>query len=257
MLENIQFVLINTTHPGNIGATARAMKTMGLTRLSMVNPAKFPSAEATAMASGGDDLLQRANVADSLDPVLENCSLIFGTSARPRGLAIETVDPREAALQSLAAAKEGQRVAILFGRERYGLTNDELKRCQKAVYIPSNPDFSSLNLAQAVQVLAYEVRMAVRTTEEADQPVLPQVERYRPATDQELEGMFDHLEKTLLDIEFIAPHQSRKMMLRLRRLYQRTGLDTNDINILRGIYSAMERVLERVQPRHEKPRRGE
>lgn len=156
-LARVRFVLINTTHPGNIGATARAMKVMGLSSLHLVTPKIFPNAEATAMASGADDLLQSAVLHDSLDTALAGCPLVLGTSARMRSLPMPVLDARRAAKQALAESASHE-IAVLFGRERYGLTNEEMQRCQFLVNIPSNPEYSSLNLAQAVQILSYELR---------------------------------------------------------------------------------------------------
>jgi len=155
-LSRVRIVLINTTHPGNIGAAARAMKVMGLSSLHLVTPKIFPNAEATAMASGADDLLQHAVVHDSLDSALKGCPLVLGTSARLRSLSMPMMDARRAAGQALQESS-GHEVAVLFGRERYGLTNEEMQRCQFLVNIPSNPEYSSLNLAQAVQIIGYEL----------------------------------------------------------------------------------------------------
>jgi TrmH family RNA methyltransferase len=160
-LARIRVILINTTHPGNIGATARAMKVMGLSSLHLVTPKLFPNAEATAMASGADDLLQNAVLHDSLDSALAGCSLVLGTSARLRSLSMPMLDARRAANQAVVES-DSHEVALLFGRERYGLTNEEMQRCQFLVNIPSNPDYSSLNLAQAVQILSYELRVAAQ-----------------------------------------------------------------------------------------------
>ena len=153
-LANIRIVLINTTHTGNIGATARAMKVMGLSSLHLVTPTDFPNAQATAMASGADDLLRDAVVHETLDSALAGCSLVLGTSARMRSLPMPQLDARSAAGQAVAEAQQ-HTVALLFGRERYGLTNDEMQRCHYLVHIPSNEEYNSLNLSQAVQVLSY------------------------------------------------------------------------------------------------------
>lgn len=239
-LAQIRIVLINTTHPGNIGAAARAMKVMGLSSLHLVTPKIFPHADATAMASGADDLLQAARVHDSLDSALADCSLVLGTSARLRSLPMPMLDVRRAAEQSLAesAARE---VAILFGRERYGLTNEEMQRCQYLVNIPSNPAYSSLNLAQAVQIIGYELRMAAIGGAGLTVPT-PDRE---PVDDQQMEGLFLHLEQTLLDIRFLNPKQPKRLMMRLRRLFNRARPDQNEINILRGILTASQEAVER------------
>jgi TrmH family RNA methyltransferase len=238
-LDRIRIVLINTTHPGNIGATARAMKVMGLKSLHLVTPKIYPNAEATAMASGADDLLQTATVHDSLDSALAGCSLVLGTSARLRSLPMPMLDARRASEQALYETAEhglSHEVAILFGRERYGLTNEEMQRCQYLVNIPSNPAYSSLNLAQAVQILSYELRVAaLGGAGEATAPL-----DWEPVDDAQMEGYFEHLEQTLLDIRFLNPKQPKKLMMRLRRLYNRARPDQNEINILRGILKASQ-----------------
>lgn len=235
LLAKIRIVLINTTHPGNIGATARAMKVMGLSSLHLVTPKIYPSADATAMASGADDVLQRAVVHDSLDSALEGCSLVLGTSARLRSLPMPMVDARRAAKQALAEAGKHE-VAVLFGRERYGLVNEEMQRCQFLVNIPSNPAYSSLNLSQAVQILAYELRVAAQGF--SDISVEPP--DWDPVDDQQMEGLFEHLEQTLLDIRFLNPKQPKRLMMRLRRLFNRARPDQNEINILRGVLKASQ-----------------
>ncbi|HET6565622.1 MAG TPA: tRNA (cytosine(32)/uridine(32)-2'-O)-methyltransferase TrmJ [Xanthomonadales bacterium] len=236
-LARIRVVLINTTHPGNIGATARAMKVMGLSNLHLVTPGKFPDAEATALASGADDLLQHAKVHDSLESALENCGLVLGTSARLRSLAMPQFDARTAARQAMVEVQQHE-VALLFGRERYGLTNEEMQRCNWLVHIDANPDYSSLNLAQAVQVLSYELRMAALGGAER-QTGLP---GHEPVDGLQMERFYQHLEQTLLDIGFMNPAQPKKLMMRLRRLFNRSRPDQNEINILRGILTASQEV---------------
>lgn len=238
-LARIRVILINTTHPGNIGATARAMKVMGLSSLHLVTPKIFPNADATAMASGADDVLQTAVVHDSLDSALAGCSLVLGTSARLRSLSMPMLDARRAASQAIVES-DSHEVALLFGRERYGLTNEEMQRCQFLVNIPSNPDYSSLNLAQAVQIMSYELRAAAQGF--ADIAVDPL--DWKPVDDRQMEGLFEHLEQTLLDIHFLNPKQPRKLMMRLRRLFNRARPDQNEINILRGILKASQESSE-------------
>ncbi len=235
-LEAIRVVLINTTHPGNIGAVARAMKVMGLDNLHLVTPKTFPCAEATARASGADDLLQRAQVHESLDSALSGCQLVMGASARLRSLSMPQLDARSAA-QLAVSESANHEVALLFGRERYGLTNEEMQRCNYLVSIPANPQYSSLNLAQAAQVIAYELRMA------AIGGAIPALEPldWAPVESEQLEWFYEHLEETLLEIGFLNPHQPKKLMARLRRLYNRARPDQNEINILRGILQASQR----------------
>jgi TrmH family RNA methyltransferase len=234
-LARVRVVLINTTHPGNIGAAARAMKVMGLSSLHLVTPKIFPNAEATAMASGADDLLQTALVHDSLESALAGCSLVLGTSARLRSLPMPMLDARRASEQALQEV-DSHHVAILFGRERYGLINEEMQRCQYLVNIPSNPAYSSLNLAQAVQIIAYELRVAAMGGAGVSMPPLD----WEPVDDSQMEGLFEHLEQTLLDIRFLNPRQPRKLMMRLRRLFNRARPDQNEINIIRGILKSSQ-----------------
>jgi TrmH family RNA methyltransferase len=234
-LARVRIVLINTTHPGNIGATARAMKVMGLSSLHLVTPKIYPHAEATARASGADDLLQKAQVHESLDGALRGCGLVLGTSARLRSLPLPLYDARHAAGQALAESDRHE-VAVLFGRERYGLTNEEIQRCHYLVNIPSNPDYSSLNIAQAVQIMAYELRIAAQGF--SDISVDPP--DWAPVDGEQMERLFEHLEQTLLDIRFLNPRQPKKLMARLRRLFNRARPDQNEINILRGILKATQ-----------------
>ena len=243
-LARVRVVLINTTHPGNIGATARAMKTMGLSALHLVTPKIFPNAEATAMASGADDLLQTAVVHDSLDSALEGCNLVMGTSARLRSLPMPMLDARAASERAVAESAVHE-VAILFGRERYGLTNEEMQRCQYPVNIPSNPAYSSLNLAQAVQIIGYELRVAAMGGAGVALPPLD----WEPVDAAQMEGLFEHLEQTLLDIRFLNPKQPKRLMMRLRRLFNRARPDQNEVNILRGILKASQDMAAKVLKR--------
>ncbi|NLY15718.1 MAG: RNA methyltransferase [Gammaproteobacteria bacterium] len=249
MLGRVRVVLVNTSHPGNIGAAARAMKNMGLHQLVLVNPKDFPSADAWARASGADDVLLQARVVDSLQHALSGCNLVLGTSARDRRLPWPLVSPRDGAgrvLQHLQAAEAGQAdVALVFGREHAGLTNDELHQCQYHVHIPSCENFSSLNLAAAVQVLTYELRMA--WLQASEQPLcMEAVERTgqlgsAPATHDALELFYDHLQRTLIDIEFLDPEKPRHLMTRLRRLFGRNQLSKSEVNILRGILTETQK----------------
>jgi TrmH family RNA methyltransferase len=212
------------------------MKVMGMRNLHLVTPKTFPSADATAMASGADDLLQHAVVHDSLESALDGCALVLGTSARMRSLPMPQMDLRAAA-ESALAEHEGQDIAILFGRERYGLTNDEIQRCHQLVHIDTNPDDGSLNLAQAVQVMAYELRMAAVGGKGSK--IAPS--DWVPVDAGQMELFFVHLEETLLDIDFLNPDQPKRLLARLRRLFNRARPDQNEINILRGILAASQR----------------
>jgi TrmH family RNA methyltransferase len=234
-LSNVRVVLVNTTHPGNIGAAARAMKNMGLTRLYLVAPSGFPGVEATARAAGADDVLGAAHVCPTLADALRGCHLVIGTSARPRTIAWPMLTPEMAARQLVAETAQGE-VALLFGQERTGLTNDELDRCHALVAIPANPEFASLNLAAAVQILAYELRMAVFGSPVVDMPV-PETPL---ATDEDVQRLYRHMEEVLIQIRFLDPGNPRKLMRRLMRLFNRVRLDSNELNILRGILTAVQ-----------------
>lgn len=236
----IRIVLVEPSHPGNIGSAARAMKTMGLQELFLVRPRRFPHAEATAMASGADDLLARAVVVDDLDSALADCRLALATSARARSLRWPEVDPREAARELVAAAGQGP-AALLFGREQSGLTNDELARCGAMVRIPANPAYPSLNLAAAVQILAYELRMAQPgALPAAPAPAISGPEA--PASGVQLEGLYAHLERSLVASGFLDPANPRQLMRRLRRLFARAAPTENEVAILRGFLSAVDKL---------------
>jgi len=232
-LQHFRIVMSNTSHPGNIGAAARAMKTMGIQQLYLVQPKIFPAHEATAMAANADDILAQAVRCDSLDEALQGCALSIGLSARRRQISHELVDVREAAKRAAQIAAqpntEAQQVALVFGNEMSGLSNRELDLCQLLAMIPTNPDSSSLNVAAAVQVMCYELRMAVLGA------TIPNVAPVALASNEELEGFFQHLEQTLLHIGFLNPQAPKKLMSRLRRLYARAGLEKDEINLLRGI----------------------
>lgn len=239
MLDRIRIVLVNTTHPGNIGATARAMKNMGLSDLCLVEPKHFPHPEAVTRASGADDILSAATVVGTLAEALSDCHLVVGTSARERHIPWPLVNPRELAAISAATLNgdtaEGARVAVLFGREATGLTNEELHLCHKHVHIPTNPDFSSLNVAAAVQVISYEMRMALVEEQVSAAPQWGTHWDIELADNAEIEQMFEHLEKTLIDIKFLDPDNPRQLMPRLRRLLLRAVPDKVEVNVLRGI----------------------
>jgi len=234
LANKLRIVLVETSHPGNIGAAARAMKTMCLSRLLLVNPAEFPHADASARASGAVDVLDQAQVVPTLDQALAGCALVAGTSARQRGLGPPVLSPRDCMERLHAAAAAGQEVALLFGRERTGLTNEELARCHILVNIPSNPDYSSLNIAAAVQVLGYESMLArgaapaVRDSEET------------PATAEEMEKLYEHIEAAALETGFLDPANPKHLMRRIRRLFNRARPDQNEVHILRGLLSALQ-----------------
>lgn len=235
-------VLVGTTHPGNIGAAARAMKNMGMSRLRLVAPRIFPSADATARAAGADDLLATATVHDTLEEAVADCALVIGASARPRALSCPTVDPRTAATR-VAETMPGS-TALVFGREHSGLTNEELDLCHLRLHIPANPEFSSLNVAAAVQIACYELRLASIAETPADATGTGE-----GVDHQEMERFYRHLEKVLVDLDFLDPANPRQLMRRLRLLYNRARPDRNEINILRGILTAVEKYGEALKRR--------
>jgi tRNA/rRNA methyltransferase len=232
LFENIRIVLCQTSHPGNIGSTARAMKTMGFKHLYLVNPDKYPNEQATAMAAGADDVLDNAIVTQTLSEALVGCGFAIGMSARKRYLSHETVNAREAALQANSYAAS-QPVAFVFGTEMSGLTNAELDCCQLLAMIPANPEYSSLNLAMAVQLACYELRMTTLGAISADKLDVASSEPL--ATNDELERFYAHLEETLLKIGYLNPNAPKKLFERMRRLYSRARLEKEEVNLLRGV----------------------
>lgn len=236
-MNKVRVVLVEPTHPGNIGAVARAMKNMGLMNLTLVNPQCFPHADATARASGADDVLASANICVGLNEALIGCGMVIGASARLRSLSIPPLDPRQCAAQALQETARTE-VALIFGREHSGLTNDELGRCHYLVHIPSAPEFSSLNLAAAVQVVCYELRMAGLVGKHTGGP-RPEAEDPVPADD--MERFYIHLQETLEQIGFLDPANPRMMMRRLRRLFNRARPNEVEMNILRGILTAAQK----------------
>lgn len=236
VLERIRIVLVNTSHPGNIGAVARAMKTMGLTKLVLVSPDEFPHPYATSRAAGADDILAQAMVVESLADAVADCQLVVGTSARQRKVPWPLVNPRECAQQLLAEAQQGE-VALIFGREEHGLTNDELAMCQLHVHIPANETYSSLNLGAAVQVMTYEIRMQALQLIQSQSLEALSGHDAPLATSAELEHLYQHLEQTLQQINFLKSASAHSMMTKLRRIYQRARLERQEVQILRGILS--------------------
>lgn len=235
LLDCIATVLVETSHPGNIGSAARALKTMGLSRLRLVQPARFPDPEASALASGAEDVLDTAELHINLAAAIADASVVFGSSDRRRGVRMLEIGPREFARLALDAAASGT-VAVVYGTERTGLTNAELELCQYLVTIPASPQYSSLNLASAVQVLAYELRQEAL----ARAPVAELQEQHIPAASEQLEGFFEHLERTLELIGFFGERPKVNIMRRIRRLYQRALPDLREVQILRGILTETE-----------------
>jgi tRNA (cytidine32/uridine32-2'-O)-methyltransferase len=244
LFEKLRIVLVETSHPGNIGAAARAMKTMGLSRLYLVNPGLFPSADATARASGADDILARAQVCGSLQEALADCSLAVGTSARQRRIPWPLLQADECAQQAVEHPGE---VALVFGREHSGLNNDELAQCQLLVTINTEESFSSLNLGSAVQVLSYEYRKAVARVQCMDTTPLAghKDKQIPPATLEQMEAFYAQMEQAMIELDFYDPDNPRKLMLRLRRLFNRARLDHNEMQIMRGFITAVRVSVEK------------
>ena len=237
MLDAIKIVLVEPSHPGNIGAAARAMKNMGLSQLVLVNPEKFPHMEATVRASGADNLLKNAEVVTCLNDALADCQLAFGTSARTRALPWPLYTPRESA--ELIAGASDQKIAIVFGRECSGLTNEELGLCQYHIHIPVEEDFSSLNLASAVLLVAYELRISCL------KPRSKVLERDSElASLGQLNGLSEHCREVMIKLGMLNPNQPKKLIMRIQRLLNRSELEVNELNILRGFLSAVDKHLK-------------
>ncbi len=253
-LLQIRIVMVNTSLAANIGAAARAMKTMGLSRLVLVAPKTFPSPEASALAAGAVDLLDSVQVVDSLDAAIADCHLVFGTSARSRTMPWPLLDVRAATALAQHNARQGQQIAIVFGREDRGLTNEELALCHYHVSIPSNPTYGVLNVAAAIQVVSYELRMhALAVTASSllpssndddaphRMPVPNQMDWDEPLVDQAAMQQFHlHLEQMLTDIDFLDPNNPRLLPLRLKRLFGRIRLDQTEYNLLRGVFGRVQ-----------------
>ncbi len=246
-LGNIRIILVEPSHPGNIGAVARAMKTMCLERLYLIKPKYFPHAEATARASGADDILAKAILCASLSQAVKGCSLVFATSARKRSLRWPQLTPRECAHQAILEVQRGE-VGVVFGREQSGLSNVELDICHAMVSIPCNPRYSSLNLAAALQIVCYELLLAREDPRAKaaidDVPIKDDI----PAEIEQVEQYYEHLERTLITLGFLNPHHPKHLMRRLRRLFNRSRLSWKEIKILRGILTSVEKRMLRQGP---------
>lgn len=244
-LKNIRIVLIDTSHPGNIGGAARAMKNMGLDKLYLVAPQQYPHEKAVWRASNALDVLDKAVVCETLDEAIEGCQLVLGTSARDRSMPWPVLDPRQSA-ESVISEPEEHQVAILFGREDRGMTNEELQRCHFHLQIPANPEYTSLNLGTAVQVVCYELRMAM-----LNKSGLREVWDWEQEWDEEaastdeMRYFLEHLEKTLIDIDVLNPKNPRQLMPRLKRLFMRSRMDKLEVSIMRGILSATQKLLKK------------
>lgn len=237
-LDNIRIVLSHTSHPGNIGAAVRAMKTMGLTSLNLINPKSFPDKTADIRAVGARDLLDQVNVFADIDEALDGTMMAAAVTARARGLPHETYNSRQGAEALLDYAREHP-VALLFGAETAGLTTAEVSKCQMTIHIPTNPDYSSLNLASAVQVMVYELRMALPEINE--EPALTRT----PAGFNEMEFFYEHLEQVMVRSEFLNENEPKRLMQRMRRLFSRARVEREEVNILRGILTAVEKHMSK------------
>ncbi|MDR1163158.1 MAG: RNA methyltransferase [Candidatus Accumulibacter sp.] len=239
-LDAIRVVLSRPSHPGNIGAAARAMKTMGLSRLSLVAPERFPHPDAVARSAGAEDLLDAAEIFPTTLDALGETVFAFAVTARPRRLGPESVSARDAALEALAVAERGD-VAFFFGNETSGLSNEDLMRCQRVVYIPANPEYSSLNLGAAVQVLCYELRCAVLGASRSPALGAFSASASPAAHISDVERFYEHLESVMTETGFLDPAQPRRLLPKLRRLFGRARLERDEVNILRGILDAVEK----------------
>lgn len=239
-VTGIRIVMVETTHPGNIGAAARAMKTMGQRQLYLVKPKLFPSVEVTARAAGADDILARAVVCDSLEEAVQDCVLVAGTTARNRTIPWPVKTPREGAAGIIAATASGP-VAVVFGRESSGLDNRELELCNLAIQIPADPAFSSLNIAAAIQIICYELRLALME----DDSIETRQDRIPAASAEQMQLFYEHLETCMTEVGYHDPAVPRSLMRRLKRLFNRARLDRDEMNILRGFLSAVQETVRK------------
>lgn len=257
-LDRIRIVMVNTTLPANIGAAARAMKTMGLSHLTLVNPKTFPSPDATALAAGAADVLDRVTLVDTLEEAIADCVLVFGTSARSRTIPWPLLDVRSATKLAVDETVNGD-IAIIFGREDRGLTNEELAQAQYHLTIPVNEEYGVLNVSAAIQVICYELRMNALAqknmtneptqSETTQMPLLGHMQWDEPLADQAMmQQFYPHLEAMLADIDFLDPNNPRLLPLRLRRLFGRVRLDRMEYNLLRGIFGRVQALSKGTWP---------
>ena len=251
-LAGIRIVMIQTSHTGNIGAAARAMKVMGLSELYLVKPKSAPDEQSVAMSSNATDILDNATIVDTLSEAITGCQLVVGTSARhERTLSWDIQDSRSCGelIAKHSSSQLDAKVAILFGRESSGLTNEELAVCQHLVHIPTNPDYSSLNVASAVQILSYECRLAAMNIEASADTAIDNSKNNNDAKDSnddwvtadDLESYFEHLKQVMIDVDFLDPENPRYLIPRLRRLYSRSGITRSEMNILRGMLASIQK----------------
>ncbi|HEY1075521.1 MAG TPA: RNA methyltransferase [Fontimonas sp.] len=246
-LLRIRIVLVATQHPGNIGSAARAMLTMGLRDLVLVSPDRYPHPQARATATHAGEVLDAARVVDTLEEAIADCGWVVALSARQRTLGDEPLRPAQSAARALGLAAGGATVAFVFGCERTGLTNQQIELCHATTLIPTNPKFSSLNLSQAVQIIAYELRRGA-VPDDVEHATKKQHPWYAPPAAADMERYFEHLERILLSTGFIDPANPRKLMRRLRTFYNRAAPDRNELNILRGILTSFEKPKNRRTP---------
>ena len=239
LLNSVKVVLVGTTHPGNIGATARAMKNMGILDLALVKPKEFPSDVATFRSKAAKDILEKASVHTSLEEAISECELVVGTSARGRTVPWPVLNPREAAEEMHKSSLNGK-VAIVFGREDRGLTNEELGLCNFHVHIPSDPEYSSLNLSQAVQILAYEIRLSYLQ----DRHVNEEYWDVELANNEQTERLINHMDELMQEVDFYDVENPRKLLVRVRRFFKRSKIDVMEANIFRGLFASIQKKLK-------------
>ena len=238
----IKVVLVGTTHPGNIGAAARAIKTMGLSKLDLVCPKEFPSNEATYRSKAAKDILEKASIHETLFESVKGCEMVIGTSARNRKVPWPVLNPKNASKEINTAVKNNSKVAIVFGREDRGLTNEELGLCNLHIHIPTNEDYSSLNLAQAVQIVTYEIRMNFLESESLKNDQEWDVEL---ASAEQTERLIEHMDELMKEVEFYDVENPRKLLMRVRRFFKRSGIDVMETNIFRGLFSTIQKKLNK------------
>tara|TARA_B100000927_G_scaffold278573_1_gene261368 strand:+ start:623 stop:1369 length:747 start_codon:yes stop_codon:yes gene_type:complete len=238
LLNSVKVVLVGTTHPGNIGASARAMKNMGIVNLALVKPKDFPSNEAIYRSKAAKDVLESAQIYENLEDAVSDCELVIGTSARGRKVPWPVLDPKDAA-DRVAVHSENNKVAIVFGREDRGLTNQELGLCNLHVHIPADPEYSSLNLSQAVQILVYEIRVSILKDQECEEYWDVDL-----ATNEQTERLIDHMDELMKEVEFYDVQNPRKLLLRVRRFFKRSRIDVMEANIFRGLFAAIQKKLK-------------
>ena len=237
--DSIKVVLVGTTHPGNIGATARAIKTMGLSKLDLVCPKEFPSDEATYRSKAAKDILEKASIHETLFESVKGCEMVIGTSARNRKVPWPVLNPKNASKQINSAVKNNSKVAIVFGREDRGLTNEELGLCNLHVHIPSDPEYSSLNLSQAVQILTYEIRLCLLEQQKNQDNWDVEL-----ANNEQTERLIAHMDELMQEVEFYDIDNPRKLLLRVRRFFKRSRIDVMEANIFRGLFSTIQKKLK-------------